>query len=136
MLDFCDADSRLSAADVVVAADVLYFPASGTMLARRVREALESGSRVIVGDSPDQPGRAAFIEQLDALLPDVGVAERWVRALGGDRGEPMLGPLDGPPARAHLRQRLAKSVVGEYYKYLIPPLLHRQSQSAIRYSAI
>ena len=106
VLDFCDADSRLSAADVVVAADVLYFPASGTMLARRVLEALESGSRVIVGDSPDQPGRAAFIEQLDALLPDVGVAERWVRALGGDRGEPMLGPLDGPPARAHLRQRL------------------------------
>ena len=78
VLDFCDEDSRLPAADVVVAADVLYYPASGAMLARRVLEALENGSRVIVGDSPDRPGRAAFEQQLDALLPGVGVADLWV----------------------------------------------------------
>jgi len=36
-----------------------------------VFEALERGSRVIVGDSPDRPGRPAFIATLNELVPGI-----------------------------------------------------------------
>lgn len=61
----------LPPADVVVAADVMYLAKTGEAAARRVVEAYERGSRVIVGDSPDRPGRPAFLATLAELVPDV-----------------------------------------------------------------
>lgn len=73
LLDVCDHATPLPAADIVVAADVLYLPATGVALAHRVVESLERGSRVVVGDSPDRPGRPAFIAQLGVLVPGLKV---------------------------------------------------------------
>jgi len=53
---------------VVVAADVMYEPKTGRALARRVVDALRSGCRVVIGDSPGRAGRPAFLEELHGLL--------------------------------------------------------------------
>ena len=52
LFDICDHDTPLPAADIVVAADIMYEPKTGTAMAYRVVEALKCGSRVIVGCSP------------------------------------------------------------------------------------
>ena len=52
---------------LVVAADIMYEPVTGRAMARRVHEALRSGARVVVGDSPGRAGRAAFLEELQSL---------------------------------------------------------------------
>eukprot|EP00529_Nitzschia_sp_RCC80_P023908 CAMPEP_0113475566 /NCGR_PEP_ID=MMETSP0014_2-20120614/19189_1 /TAXON_ID=2857 /ORGANISM="Nitzschia sp." /LENGTH=454 /DNA_ID=CAMNT_0000368495 /DNA_START=29 /DNA_END=1393 /DNA_ORIENTATION=+ /assembly_acc=CAM_ASM_000159 len=52
---------------LVVAADIMYEPVTGRAMARRVHEALCSGARVVVGDSPGRAGRAAFLEELQNL---------------------------------------------------------------------
>mmetsp|Transcript_45156 Transcript_45156/g.109935 ORF Transcript_45156/g.109935 Transcript_45156/m.109935 type:complete len:489 (-) Transcript_45156:1073-2539(-) len=59
---------------LVVAADIMYEPVTGRAMARRVHEALRSGARVVVGDSPGRAGRAAFLEELQnlgGLSPDL-----------------------------------------------------------------
>lgn len=58
-------DEALPAADVVVAADLLYLPVTSRALARRCVEALRSGAEVVVGDL-GRPGRQAFLEELVA----------------------------------------------------------------------
>jgi predicted nicotinamide N-methyase len=53
--------------DVVVAADIMYEPRTGAMLAHRAVEALRQNCRVIVGDSPGRAGRPAFLQTLEML---------------------------------------------------------------------
>jgi predicted nicotinamide N-methyase len=67
ILDMCDYETPLPPADLVVAADIMYEPKTGVAMAHRAVEALERGSRVIVGDSPDRPGRPAFLAKLKEL---------------------------------------------------------------------
>lgn len=52
LFDICDKSTSLPYADVIVAADIMYEPKTGIAMAHRVVEALENGSRVIVGCSP------------------------------------------------------------------------------------
>ncbi|KAI2491710.1 hypothetical protein MHU86_22853 [Fragilaria crotonensis] len=65
--DLCDFNMPLPPADLVVAADVMYEPRTGTAMAKRTYEALSRGSRVVVGDSPGRAGRPAFLEELKRL---------------------------------------------------------------------
>lgn len=91
-LDLCDFQQPLPAADVVVAADVMYEPATGKALAHRVLEAMAAGARVLVGDSPGRAGRPAFLEELRVL----GVEASFVDTLGstvkGERNDLICGP--------------------------------------------
>jgi len=68
LFDICDLSTQLPQADVVCAADILYEKKTGIALAKRTIEALERGSRVVIGCSPGRPGRPAFIEELQRLL--------------------------------------------------------------------
>ena len=52
LFDICDFDQPLPFAELVVAADIMYEPKTGVAMAHRVVEALNAGSRVIVGCSP------------------------------------------------------------------------------------
>ena len=92
LLDICDESVALPVVDVVVAADILYMPATGVAMARRTAEALRNGSRVIIGDSPGRPGREAFLQELKRL----GVKGEFVDIEGttvsGDRHELICGP--------------------------------------------
>ena len=54
-------------ATLVVAADIMYEPKTGRCLAQRVVEALQNGSKVLIGDSPGRAGRPAFLEELKRL---------------------------------------------------------------------
>ena len=68
LFDLCQSDVPLpNNADVFLAADVMYEPKTGRALAHRVLEALNRGSRVLIGDSPGRAGRPAFLEQLKEL---------------------------------------------------------------------
>jgi len=60
-----DADTDFT---LLVAADVLYEPATGVALAHRAVEALERGMSVWIGDSPGRADRPAFERTLKALL--------------------------------------------------------------------
>jgi predicted nicotinamide N-methyase len=94
-LDLCELRQPLPAADVVVAADVMYEPATGKALAHRVLEAMVAGSRVLVGDSPGRAGRPAYLEELRHW----GVEASFVDTLGstvqGKRNDLICGP-DSP----------------------------------------
>eukprot|EP00980_Cylindrotheca_fusiformis_P016401 scaffold4887_cov118-Cylindrotheca_fusiformis.AAC.11 len=67
LLDMCNYGQALPEAELVVAADIMYEPKTGVAMAHRAVEALEKGSRVIVGDSPGRLGRPAFLEALKEL---------------------------------------------------------------------
>ena len=67
LLDMRDYETPLPAADLVVAADIMYEPRTGKAMARRAVEALKRGSKVLVGDSPGRPGRQTFLEELKLL---------------------------------------------------------------------
>lgn len=64
------APGPLPAADLVVAADLMYEPALATALAARVAEALARGARVVLGD-PGRVGRGAFVEELARRAPSL-----------------------------------------------------------------
>eukprot|EP00956_Cyclotella_meneghiniana_P010910 scaffold15241_cov65-Cyclotella_meneghiniana.AAC.3 len=68
LFDICNLSVPLPPADVVCAADILYEKSTGIALARRCIEALERGSRVVIGCSPGRPGRPAFLEELRRLM--------------------------------------------------------------------
>lgn len=71
-LDICDYyDTPLPDADLVVAADIMYEPATGRAMAHRTAEALKRGSRVIIGCSPGRPGRPAFLDELKRIVPGI-----------------------------------------------------------------
>jgi predicted nicotinamide N-methyase len=92
LLDFCDSESPLPPADVVVAADVMYEPKTGKALAHRVLEALAAGCRVLIGDSPGRPGRPAFLSELHTLgLNDATFTDRVGTTVTGARHELICG---------------------------------------------
>jgi len=68
LFDICNLSVPLPPADIVCAADILYEKSTGIALAKRCIEALERGSRVVIGCSPGRPGRPAFLEELKRLL--------------------------------------------------------------------
>lgn len=63
-----DAAEPLPAAELVVAADLMYEAPLARALARRVAEQLARGGRAAVGD-PGRLGRAAFEDELSRLAP-------------------------------------------------------------------
>ena len=92
LLDLCLYESMpLPEADVYLTADVMYEPKTGQALAHRVVEALQRGSRVLIGDSPGRAGRPAFLKELHRL----GVMGDFVEVPGwtvtGDRHELICG---------------------------------------------
>lgn len=78
-------DEPLPPADLVVAADLMYEPELALALARRVREALERGSRVVVGD-PGRLGRAAFDRELAGAAPPIRASFRPI-VVGAHRAD-------------------------------------------------
>ena len=71
IVDMCDQTMPLPPADIVVAADVMYEPRTGIALAHRVKEAIDRGSRVVVGDSPGRAGRPNFLK---TLIEELGMS--------------------------------------------------------------
>jgi predicted nicotinamide N-methyase len=65
ILDICG-PAALPPTDVLAAADVLYFRATGVALAGRCVEALRAGARLVVVGDCGRPGRGAFLEELAA----------------------------------------------------------------------
>ena len=60
--------------DLLLVADLLYEPATAVAVAKRVVEAItEYGAKVIIGDSPNRPGRPLLISTLRELLPDTAI---------------------------------------------------------------
>jgi predicted nicotinamide N-methyase len=93
LLDMCDHETPLPAADLVVAADVMYAPKTGIAMAHRAVEALRRNSRVIVGDSPDRPGRPAFLKTLRELgvSSEAKFVDTIARTCSGPRHELICG---------------------------------------------
>ena len=73
VFDVCDHDHPLPKADITIAADVMYEPDTGIAMAHRAVEALQAGSRVIIGCSPGRKGRPFFEKELQNLLPELNV---------------------------------------------------------------
>jgi len=71
LFDICDFSMPLPQAELVCAADILYEKKTGIALAKRTIEALERGSRVVIGCSPGRPGRPIFLEELQRLHPNL-----------------------------------------------------------------
>ena len=57
----------LPAGDLLVISDLLYEPALGRAVGKRVHEAVQRGMKVIIGDSPNRPGRAHMLSTMQAL---------------------------------------------------------------------
>jgi predicted nicotinamide N-methyase len=75
------APDPLPAADILVIADLLYESDLARTIASRVREALRSGSRVIVGD-PARYGRTTFERELHSLGVSISFDDILVRVPG------------------------------------------------------
>jgi len=54
----------------MLAADIMYELKTGRALAHRVKEALSMDMRCIIACSPGRPGRRAFTDELQLLLPN------------------------------------------------------------------
>jgi predicted nicotinamide N-methyase len=68
--DVKDLSTPLPDADLIVIADLLYDASLGIAVAHRIKEAVDRGTKVIIGDSPGRPGRPYMLEKLKELLPD------------------------------------------------------------------
>ena len=84
---------------LMVAADVLYEPATGVALAHRAVEALQRGMRVWIADSPGRAGRTALLQTLHELLDNDGDAPTVLTfrnvtgwTVTGERHELICGP--------------------------------------------
>jgi predicted nicotinamide N-methyase len=94
LFDICNLSEPLPPADIVCAADILYEKRTGVALARRVIEALERGSRVVIGCSPGRPGRPAFLEELQRLnsnMKDVNFVDVEGTTCTGERNSLICG---------------------------------------------
>ncbi len=93
-LYICNLSVPLPPADIVCAADILYEKSTGIALAKRCIEALERGSRVVIGCSPGRPGRPAFLEELRRLNPklkDVDFVDVEGTTCSGERNSLICG---------------------------------------------
>jgi len=92
LFDICDLSKPLPVADIICAADILYEKKTGIALAKRTIEALERGSRIVIGCSPGRPGRPAFIEELQRLLEkEVNFVDVKGRTCTGERNSLICG---------------------------------------------
>jgi predicted nicotinamide N-methyase len=94
LFDICNLSVPLPPADIVCAADILYEKSTGIALAKRCIEALERGSRVVIGCSPGRPGRPAFLEELQRLnsnLKDVNFVNVEGTTCTGERNSLICG---------------------------------------------
>ena len=92
LFDICDLSIPLPTADIVCAADILYEKKTGIALAKRTIEALERGSRIVIGCSPGRPGRPAFIEELQRLSSkDVNFVDVEGTTCTGERNSLICG---------------------------------------------
>ena len=74
-------DIPMPQADLLVIADLLYEPELARAAARRVREALDRGTRAVVGD-PARYARAEFLQELEACDVDAAFDDVLVRVPG------------------------------------------------------
>ena len=92
LFDICDLSTPMPPADIICAADILYEKKTGIALAKRTIEALERGSRVVIGCSPGRPGRPAFIEELQRLISkDVNFVDVEGTTCTGERNSLICG---------------------------------------------
>ena len=94
LFDICNLSVPLPPADIVCAADILYEKSTGIALAKRTIEALERGSRVVIGCSPGRPGRPAFLEELQRLnsnMKDVNFVDVEGTTCTGERNSLICG---------------------------------------------
>ncbi len=94
LFDICNLSMPLPPADIVCAADILYEKSTGIALAKRVIEALERGSRVVIGCSPGRPGRPAFLDELQRLnsnMKDVNFVDVEGTTCTGERNSLICG---------------------------------------------
>jgi len=102
-------DTPLPPADIVLAADIMYEPKTGTAMAQRTVEALRRGSRVVVGDSPGRAGRPAFLKELQRL----GVVGEFLDTVGqtcsGPRHELICGK--GSPSVSDMPKDVAVAIM-------------------------
>lgn len=68
LLDVRDESEPLPQADLVIASDVVYEQSTARAMARRIAEARERGSTILVSDI-GRPNRVAFLEELRRLRP-------------------------------------------------------------------
>ena len=94
---------RVPTCDLLLVADMLYDPATAVAVAKRVAEAVSKGSSVIVGDSPNRPGRPHFIACLTELLPDQPVEFSTVKgeSVVGIRHDLISDHRSVDPVRSH-----------------------------------
>jgi predicted nicotinamide N-methyase len=67
VFDVKDLSVPLPDADFVVIADLLYDKELGIAVARRVKEARDRNSKIIIGDSPNRLGRPYMLAELSSL---------------------------------------------------------------------
>ena len=76
----------------------------------RVAEALNSGSRVLIGDSPGRAGRPAFLEELKLLgINDAAFVDRVGSTVTGARHDLICGP--GSTSISDTPQELTVAVI-------------------------
>ena len=70
LFDVCDFEKypTLPPCDLLLIADLLYSPITGEAVARRVHQAVQRNTQVMIADSPLRPGRPRFLETLSKLL--------------------------------------------------------------------
>jgi predicted nicotinamide N-methyase len=85
--DICDLSQPLPAANVLVAADIMYEPKTGRAMAHRAVEALEAGSQVFICDSSGRPGRPHFLKRLKELGVEGSFQEEVGSKVSGERHE-------------------------------------------------
>jgi hypothetical protein len=102
--------TSLPYANIVIASDVMYEPATGRALARRAVEALKNGSRVLIGDSPGRAGRADFFMELKRLgVSNAVFVDRAGKTCTGPRHELICGK--GSTSVSLMPQELTISVM-------------------------
>ena len=68
-------NTALPRCNLLLVADLLYEPATAVAVAKRVVEAISKyDAKVIIGDSPNRPGRPMLISTLRELLPNTPAA--------------------------------------------------------------
>eukprot|EP00568_Trieres_chinensis_P004036 CAMPEP_0183292858 /NCGR_PEP_ID=MMETSP0160_2-20130417/1765_1 /TAXON_ID=2839 ORGANISM="Odontella Sinensis, Strain Grunow 1884" /NCGR_SAMPLE_ID=MMETSP0160_2 /ASSEMBLY_ACC=CAM_ASM_000250 /LENGTH=328 /DNA_ID=CAMNT_0025453881 /DNA_START=38 /DNA_END=1024 /DNA_ORIENTATION=+ len=88
LFDICDRSAPLPPADIVVAADIMYESKTGRATAHRALEAVQRGSRFLIGCSPGRPGQLAFLDELKKIAPEWGKSVSFEQAIGKTEESP------------------------------------------------